>query len=90
MNKRPYVKYSTVWKGVGGGLSNPGEAKVCKVGTHKVLVARSDKLNKYGNPVHTVTVINKDGSLGGSYRGAGSATYIASVALKRNGIDTKH
>lgn len=87
--KRPFVKYNTVWKAVGGGFSNPGESKICKVGEHKVLVVRSEKLNRYGNPVHTATVINKDGSLGASCRSTGSATMIVSQALKKSGIDTK-
>jgi hypothetical protein len=25
---KPYVQYSTIWKGVGGGFSNPGETKI--------------------------------------------------------------
>lgn len=85
-----YVKYGTIWKGVGGGLSNPNEAKICKVGKHKVLLTRSSKLNRNGNPVHTATYINKDGSLGKSHRSDGSATLVVSRALKKNGIDTKH
>lgn len=88
-NSAPYVRYSTIWNSVGGGFSNPGESRVCKVGRHKVLVTRSPYLNKYGNPVHTATIINRDGSLGESYRGTGSATYIVENALKKNGIRTK-
>lgn len=87
---RPYVKRSTIWNSVGGGFSNAGEAKVCKVGKHKVLLTRANRLDRYGNPVHTATVINKDGSMGKSYRGNGSATLIVSKALKKNGIDTKY
>ena len=26
----PYVYYDTIWKGVGGGLSNPGESRLCR------------------------------------------------------------
>ena len=87
--RTPYVKRQTIWKSVGGGFSNPGETKICKIGDHKVLLTRSDKLNKYGNPIHTATVINKDGSLGMSVRSTGSATMIVSQALKKSGIDTK-
>lgn len=29
--RKPFVYYTTIWKSVGGGLSNPGESKVCKV-----------------------------------------------------------
>ena len=86
----PYVNSSTIWKSVGGGFSNPGEAKVCKVGKYKVLVSRGDRLDRYGNPVHTATLINKDGSLGASYKSNGSASLVVSRALKRNGIDTKY
>ena len=88
--KKPYVKRDTIWKSVGGGLSNPGETKICKVGQHKVLLTRADKLNRYGNPVHTATVINKDGSLGESFRSSGSATLTVSKALKKSGIETKY
>ena len=88
--RQPYVKYETVWNAVGGGLNTPGESKVCRVGKHKVLLERSSKLNKYGNPVHTATVINEDGSLGDSYRGAGSATLIAGKALEKSGVKVKH
>ncbi len=87
--KRPYVYRSTIWNSVGGGFSNPCEARVCKVGKYKVLVARSKRLDRYGNPVHTATVINKNGSLGASCRGNGSATYTVECALRKNGIDTK-
>ena len=86
----PYVNSSTIWKSVGGGFSNPGESKVCKVGKYKVLVSRGDRLDRYGNPVHTATLINKDGSLGASYKSNGSASLVVLRALKRNGIDTKY
>ena len=86
----PYVNSSTIWKSVSGGFSNPGESKVCKVGKYKVLVSRGDRLDRYGNPVHTATLFNKDGSLGESYRSNGSASLVVSRALKRNGIDTKY
>lgn len=85
----PFVRYNTIWKSVGGGFSNPGESKVCRVGKYKVLVSRADRLNKYGNPVHTATLINSDGSVGASYRSDGSATLVVSRALERNGIGTK-
>lgn len=87
--KRPYVWKSTIWKSVGGGFSNSGESKVCRVGKHKVLLTRSERLNYYGNPIHTATLIKSDGSLGASYRGTGSATLVVSEMLKKNGIDTK-
>ncbi|MGN0807606.1 MAG: hypothetical protein ACI4MN_04065 [Candidatus Coproplasma sp.] len=88
--KKPYVKYSTIWNSVGGGFSNPGQSKIIKVGNHKVLLTRADKLDRYGNPVHTATVINEDGSLGKSYRSNGSATIVVSGALKKSGVETKY
>ena len=87
---KPYVKYDTIWKSVGGGFSNPGQSKVFKVGKHKVLLSRSDKLDRNGNPVHTATLINKDGSLGESYKSTGAATLVISRAFNKNGIETKH
>lgn len=89
-NHNPYVYRSTIWKSVGGGFSYGGESKLFKVGKHKVLLSRSERLDKYGNAVHTATVINPNGSLGSSYRGNGSATLVVSKALKRNGINTKY
>lgn len=88
--KHPYVYYDTISKSVRGGFSNPGERRICNVGKHKVLVERADRLDRYGNPVHTATVINKNGRLGASYRSNGSAALVVSEALKRNGVDTKH
>lgn len=87
--KRPYVYYDTISKSVRGGFSNPGERRICNVGKHKVLVERADRLNRYGNPVHTATVIDKNGRLGASYRSSGNAALVVSEALKRNGVDTK-
>ena len=88
--KKPYVFRSTIWNSVGGGFSNPNESKVCKVGKHKVLLTRANKLDRYGNPVHSATLIKKYGSLGKSYKSNGSATYVVSKALKINGIETKY
>ena len=86
---KPFVYHSTVWKNVGGGLSNSGESKICKVGKHKLLLTRSVYLDRYGNPVHTAALINRDGTMGASYKSNGSATFIAEKALNRNGIDVK-
>ena len=86
----PYVNYQTLWKGVGGGLSNPGESRVCKVGKHRILVSRSQRLNYYGNPVHTVSVIHPDGTTGRAYRTSGSATTACEQALKSEGIQVRH
>lgn len=88
-SRKPYVKYNTIWNAVGGGLSNSGESRLCKVGKHKVLLSRSTYLDRYGNPIHTAAVINKDGQVVSSYRSNGSATLTVSRALKKSGIDTK-
>lgn len=88
--RKPFVHYSTIWKNVGGGLSSPNASKVCKVGQHKILLTRSAKLDYYGNPVHTATYINKDGTSGIQYRSNGSATYTVSHLLKKKGIETKY
>ena len=86
---KPYVKYKTIWNAVGGGLSNSGESRLCKVGKHKVLLSRSIYVDRYGNPIHTASVINKDGRVVSSYRSNGSATLTVSRALKKSGVDTK-
>ena len=88
-NKKSYVYYSTIWNSVGGGLSSPNSSKICKVGKHKILLSRNAKLDRYGNPVHVATYINKDGSTGISTRGNGSATWLVSNLLKKKGIDTR-
>lgn len=85
-----FVYRKTIWNSVGGGFSNPGESKICKVGKHKVLVTRSSRLNKYGNPIHTAVLIKKDGTLGRTFSSNGNATFVVQRALKLNGIDTKY
>lgn len=87
---KPYVQRTTIWNSVGGGFSNPGESRIFKVGKHKVLLTRGERLDKYGNPIHTATVIQKNGALGNSYRGSGSATNIVAGALQKNGIEVKY
>lgn len=88
--KKPFVKYSTIWKGVGGGLSNPGQSKVCRVGNRKVLLTRSVYLNRYGNPVHTACLIKKGQTVGKQYKSTGSASYVVSKMLQKNGFDVRH
>ena len=87
--RKPYVQRKTIWNKVGGGFSNPGESKIIDVGKHKVLLTRGEKLDKYGNPVHTATLMQKNGQLGKPYRSTGSATDIVAGALRRNGIEVK-
>lgn len=86
----PYVNYQTLWKGVGGGFSNPGESRVCKVGKHRILVSRGDRLDRYGNPIHTASVIHSDGTTGRVYRTNGSATLACEQALKSEGIKVRY
>ncbi len=88
--RRPSVNRSTIWNSVGGGFSNPGESRICRVGKYNVLVTRADRLDRNGNVVHTATVINKDGTLGSTYKSNGAADYIVSCALKKSGIDTRY
>ncbi|MBQ8872864.1 MAG: hypothetical protein IJ032_02830 [Clostridia bacterium] len=85
-----FVYRKTIWKNVGGGLSYGGQSKLCNVGGHKLLVERSKRLDKYGNPVHTVSVLDRDGSIVAFARSNGSATLTASKALKKVGIETKY
>lgn len=86
---KPYVYYDTIWKGVGGGLSNAGESKLCKVGKHKVLLTRSDRLDRYGNPVHTASLVRGGRTVGYSAKSNGSATLVVSEMFAKNGIETK-
>ena len=87
--RKPYVHRSTVSKNVGAGAVNPGQSKVVRIGKHKVLISRDGKSKRADKPVHTATLIKADGSLGVSYRNYGTASLVASVALRRNGIDVK-
>lgn len=88
--KSPYIRSTTISDAVRGGVSNPGESRVINVGKHKVLLTRSQHLDRYGNPIHTASVIRKDGSIGGTYRASGSAALTVSKALAKEGIETKY
>jgi len=87
--KRPFVWYKTLWNSVMGVANSPGESATVKVGKHKVKLQRSENLNKYGNPVHTTTVYNKDGSIASSYRGTGGQHLVTTNALHKAGIEVK-
>ena len=58
-----FVYDTTIQNNVPGALSNPGQSVVCKVGKHKVLVSRKEKLDRYGirkiitNVIRNVTTI---------------------------------
>ncbi len=86
---KPYVHYDTVWKGIGGGLSNPGESRVCKVGKYQVLLTRGEKLDSYGNPIHTACLVKKGKTVGRSAKSNGYVPFIVSKMLNRNGIEVK-
>lgn len=90
VQKKPYVRYSTIWKSVGGGFSNPGQSKLVKVGKYRVLLERKKRLDSYGNPVHTAYVVDRNGGVSGSYTSNGSAANVVSNALKRSGVETKY
>ena len=87
--KQPYVQYSTISKSVGSKSFSPGEIKVCSVGKHKVVVQRHERLDRYGNPVHTAAVVKKGGSLAPSHTGNGSVSTTVSRALGKSGVKTK-
>lgn len=87
---KSFVFRSTIFKSVGGALSNPGESRVCKVGKHKVLVTRAERLDPYGNPIHTAAVIRKDGTVGKAAKTNGGATMAVSEALENVGVGTKY
>lgn len=88
--EKPYVMQSTINKTVRGGFPYPGDKRLLRIGRHKVFMERSERLDKYGNPVHTATYIKPDGSVGKSYRSNGSGNFIVAETLKRNGIDVKY
>ena len=81
---KSFVYYDTIWKGVGGGLSNPGESRLCKVGKHKVLLTRSERLNRYGNPVHTASLVRGGRTVGYSAKSSGSATMVGTRKTARS------
>lgn len=87
---KPFVYNSTIWKSVGGGFSNAGESRIFKVGKHKVLVTRAERLDYYGNPIHTAVVVCKDGTVGKACKTNGSATLAVSGALENVGVGTKY
>ena len=88
--RKPYVQYLTLSKAVGGGLLYPCEKKLSKVGKHQVLVERGQYLNKYGNPIHTVSILTRNGTVAASCKGVGDPALLTSKALKKMGIDTKY
>ena len=88
-NERPYIYQKTAWKAIGGGFCNPKESKVIHVGRYKVRVVRSEYLNFYGNPIHTATYINTDGTDGRVYRSTAPAYVVVCECLKRNGVDVR-
>lgn len=88
--KKKYVYRKTIWNKVGGGLSSPNEKKLVTIHGKKILIERAPRLNYYGNPVHTVSIINNNGQVIKSTKGAGSTTLLVSELLKKVGITTKY
>lgn len=89
--KKSFVYYNTVSKSVwkSGGY-NPGETRVCKIGSHKVVLTRAERLDRSGNPVYTGTVIRKDGTAGKAYKTNNSPAGAAIGALHGEGVLTKY
>lgn len=90
MAKTSYVRDTTIRKNVPTTLNNPGETQICRVGSRRLLLTRGDRLDRYGNPVYTATLMHGNGQLGKSHRSNGSAHYAVTGALKKNGIDVKY
>lgn len=70
--------------------SSPGESRLYKVGKYKVLLTRGERLDYYGNPVHTASLVKDGRTVGYSAKTNGTATLTVSEMLKKNGIETKH
>lgn len=87
--RRTFVWYKTLWNSVSGVANKPGESANVKVGKHKVKLQRSKNLNKYGNPVHTATVYNKDGSIASTHTSDGGQANVTTAALYKAGIEVK-
>lgn len=85
-----FVYDSTIRNNVPGALSDPGQSVVCKVGRHKILVSRREKLDKYGNLVHISSVIGKDGIPNKPYSSNGGAQHSVAGALKKSGIGIRY
>lgn len=84
-----YVQYDTIFKKVGGGFSNPGEMRICKIGRHKVAVQRDERLDRNGKTVHAAAVVKRDGTLGPVCKSHADASWAVSKALKKTGVETK-
>ncbi len=86
---KPYVRFDTVLNGVGVGLNNPGESRICKVGKYQVLLTRGKKLDSSGNPIHTACLVKKGKTVGRSAKSNGYVPFIVSKMFNRNGIEVK-
>lgn len=86
---KSFVYNDTIRKNVRE-LSYPAESQLCNVGKHKVVVTRSERLDYYGNPVYTATVLDREGGTLGSYRSNGSAALVVQGALKRSGVNVRY
>lgn len=88
--KKRFVYNTTISKNVPGALSNPGESKLLKVGSHKVLLSRKERLDKYGNPVHMASVISKNGVSSKPYKSNGGGRHAVAGALRTANISVKY
>lgn len=87
--KEKYVRYQTITNATKGGLPSSGQSKVLRVGSNKVLLSRAEKLDKYGNPVYTASLIKNNGNVESSSKVVGNAELAIERALNKGGIDTK-
>lgn len=87
--RKPFVYYDTIRNQTRGGLTSPGEQKRMRIGKYKVSVERAQRLDRYGNPVHTASVYDDYGRLMSSYRSNGPVEHTVSGALRRIGVETK-
>lgn len=80
-----YVYNTTVNKLVPAALNYGGDSVRVTIGGKRVTASRSERLNKYGNPVYRVSV-----SGGARVSSTGSLRNVVSTALRKSGIDVKY
>ena len=85
---KPYVQAATIWDNVEM-PNNPGESKILKIGKHKTLLTRGERLDRNGNPTYTATLIHKNGKMGKAAKSCYPSTAVAAT-LKENGVDIKY
>ena len=83
---RKYVYQSTIKKNVPYSINNPGETIRVKVGAHRLKVTRADRLDRYGNPVYTATVLGRSAPRNASYKTNGHVQHAVQGALWASGV----